>query len=106
MRVALVTINIKPEFRDRFIEESVLEAQGSVQNEPGCIRFDILQDEQDPNRVYLYEVYRDAAAEEAHLQTPHFLRWDKATRDWFATPYEIAECETVYPEEADWVPQA
>ena len=106
MKVALVTINIKPEFRDRFMEESLLDAQGSVQNEPGCFRFDILQDDQDPNRVYLYEVYRDAAAEEAHMQMPHFLRWEKATRDWFATPIEVATCETVYPEETDWVAQA
>ena len=86
MKAALVTIDVKPEFREQFIEESRLDAEGSLANEPGCMRFDILQDNQDPNRFYLYEVYQGDAAEKAHVDTPHFKRWEAATRDWFARP--------------------
>ena len=56
------------------------DAQGSVQNEPGCLRFDVIQDSADPNRIWLYEVYVDQAAFKAHLQTPHFIKWRE--RPW------------------------
>lgn len=102
MKVALVTVDIKPEHRDRFMEEILLDARGSVENEPGCVRFDVLQDDENPNRVYLYEVYRDEAAEEAHLKMPHFIRWENATKDWFARPMEVINCTSVYPEDSAW----
>ena len=82
----LVTCRIKPEHRDAFIAALLDDARGSVANEPGCVRFDVIADEEDPNRIHLYEVYRDRAAFDAHLQTPHFLRWRATTQDWFAEP--------------------
>ena len=51
------------------------EGQGSVRDEPGCFRFDIHQDAEVPTRFYLYKVYTDEAAFQAHLETPHFLTW-------------------------------
>ena len=65
-----VTIDIQPEHVDAFIEASVGDAQGSTRDEPGCFRFDMHQDAENPARFYLYEVYRDVAAFEAHLETP------------------------------------
>jgi quinol monooxygenase YgiN len=102
LQAVIVTIDVKPEFRERFIEESRLDAEGSVGNEPGCARFDVIQDRTDPNRFYLYEVYRDAAAEEAHLHTPHFKRWEAATRDWFARPFTLVSGSTLYPPDDAW----
>ena len=37
------------------------DAKGSVNNEPGCLRFDVIQEGADPNRIWLYEVYVDEA---------------------------------------------
>ena len=65
MYIIVAPIQINPGFRGRFIEEMVLDAKGSVENEPGCLRFDIVQDGDDPNRIWLYEVYVDEAAFEA-----------------------------------------
>jgi hypothetical protein len=31
-------------------------------DEPGCLRFDVVADRDDPQRFYFYEVYRDEAA--------------------------------------------
>ena len=45
---------------------------------PGCLRFDVLQDQADDNHFYFYEVYRDEAAFQAHGQAPHFARWRAA----------------------------
>ena len=72
MIALLVTIDIQPEFKERFMEELLLDAKGANDDEPGCLRFDVLQDSEDPNRVHLYEVYKDDAAIAAHREAPHF----------------------------------
>ena len=82
MHVVIVPIQIKDGFKDQFIEELLLDAKGSVNDEPGCLRFDVIQDPEVPNRVWLYEVYKDAAAFEAHTQAPHFVKWREATQEW------------------------
>ncbi len=40
--------------------------------EPGNLRYDLWQDQTDPNRFVLDELYVDAAAVAAHRATPHF----------------------------------
>ncbi len=46
-------------------------------NEPGYSRFDVIQDAGDANRVWVYEVYQDEVAYQAHLRAPHLKKlWD------------------------------
>ena len=75
MYVLIVPIHIKPEHREAFLESMLDDAIGSVRDEPGCLRFDVIQDSSDPNCIYLYEVYRDEAAFQSHTEAPHFVRW-------------------------------
>ncbi len=103
MHVLLVTIQIKPEHRQAFIESMLDDARGSVLDEPGCLRFDVLQDSQDPNKIYLYEAYRDEAAFQAHLQAPHFIRWRDTVKDWYAAPTQVFTCSNIFPSDAGWV---
>jgi quinol monooxygenase YgiN len=70
----VVTINIKPGFKEPFMQSMLEDAAGSMNHEPGCLRFDVLQDSQVPHRIYLMEVYRDEAAFETHTQQPHFTK--------------------------------
>ncbi len=56
MHSIFVTIRIKPGFADRFTEASFGDGQGSVRDEPGCFRFDILKNSSDPNLFHLYEM--------------------------------------------------
>ena len=77
-----VTIRIKEGYADQFTEASFGDAQGSTRDEPECYRFDILQDDGDPNRIHLYEVYKDEDAFHAHTQAPHFIKWRDASADW------------------------
>lgn len=102
MKVLMVTIDIKPEFKERFMVEMEADAIGSNNDEPGCLRFDILQDSKDPNRIHLYEVYRDEAAVEVHRQARHYLKWRAAVKDWVAAPYTVAQCSNVYPSDDSW----
>ena len=73
MWVTIAPIQIKAEYKEQFIKEIVDDARGSVNDEPGCMRFDVIQDANDPNRIWLYEVYRDEAAAQAHTQVPQRL---------------------------------
>jgi autoinducer 2-degrading protein len=82
MYVIIAPIQIKEGYKDRFIEEMISDARGSVNDEPGCLRFDIIQDASDPNRIWLYEVYKDQTAFEAHIKAPHFIKWRDAVKDW------------------------
>ncbi|RUW60724.1 putative quinol monooxygenase [Mesorhizobium sp. M7A.F.Ca.US.008.03.1.1] len=51
-------------------------ATASVRDEPGCRRFDVVEPEEEPGRILIYEIYDDAAAFEYHCRTPHFLNFD------------------------------
>ncbi|MCH8207257.1 MAG: antibiotic biosynthesis monooxygenase, partial [Chloroflexi bacterium] len=92
-----VTIQLKPGFREQFAEASLGDAQGSVRDEPGCFRFDILHDDSDPNRFHLYEVYTDQAALEAHRETPHYKKWRATVQDWFDGEPQRVPMTTVFP---------
>lgn len=106
MLVIIAKIQIKPEFRGRFMESMLDDARGSVENEPGCLHFSVVEDGEDPNRIYLFEVYRDQADFAAHQQTPHYLRWRDTVKDWFAAPTEVIRGRNVYPPNEAWKKQA
>ena len=97
-----VTIQIKPGFRDRFIEASLGDAQGSVRDEPGCFRFDMLENVSDPNRFHLYEVYADEAALEDHRKAPHYLKWRETVKDWFEGEPQRVMTNTIFPSNDGW----
>ena len=97
-----VTINIRPEHVEAFMEASVGDAEGSTRDEPGCFRFDMHQDAATPARFYLYEVYRDEAAFEAHLETPHFIRWRDAVTPFFDGEIEKIDMKTLFPSDEGW----
>ncbi len=85
MHVTLVHIHVKPEHVADLVAASLENARAAV-DEPGNLRFDLLQSREDPTRFVFYEAYRDEAAAQAHKTTPHYLRWRDAVADWMAEP--------------------
>ncbi len=59
-------------------------ASQSLLDEPGCHRFDVLTDPARPGEVFLYELYHDASAFDAHLTTAHFQAFDRAAASMIA----------------------
>ena len=98
MNVLLVNIHVKPESVAAFQAATLANARQSAR-EPGVVRFDVLQQSDDPTRFVLYEAYRDAAAVAAHKETDHYQRWAAATAEMFAAPRTRA----LYTE-AFWTP--
>lgn len=82
MQALVVEFHIKPAFIDAFEAAIVENACASRGTEPGCRQFDVCRDPNDPALFFLYELYDDEAAVQAHLQTAHFLRMNEATAEW------------------------
>jgi len=87
MHVTLVHVHVKSESVDEFIQASIANHEKSVQ-EPGNLRFDLLQDPQDPTHFILYEAYREEADAKAHKQTAHYLAWRDNVAAMMAQPRE------------------
>ena len=67
-----IKTRVKPGCADAFLTAIKVNAAASVASEPGCLVFDVSQDREDRDVIYLYEIYQDDAAYEAHTQTAHF----------------------------------
>jgi (4S)-4-hydroxy-5-phosphonooxypentane-2,3-dione isomerase len=82
MSVFTITVEfaVEPGSAAAFLEHMLANAQASLENEPGCLRFDVLQPEGAGDRVFLYEIYRDRAAFDAHATSPHYLAFAEATQ--------------------------
>lgn len=102
MLILHVTIQVKPEHAKEFLEVVRYDAEHSEKDEPGCLRFDVIQDKDDLNRFYFYEVYRDEAALEAHRQTPHFKLYAEKSKPWLAAPAERRFGKNLIPADAAW----
>jgi quinol monooxygenase YgiN len=77
MLVVLVQVVVKNEMLPEFERAILANADGARTREPGCVRFDVSQREDDPGQWLFYEVYKDAAAFEAHRATPHFAAYQQ-----------------------------
>lgn len=97
MHAIFVTVKIKPDQRQRFLDVVEDDATSSVRDEPGCLEFQVLQDRADPDTFYLYEVYRDEEAAQAHRRTPHFGRWDAALPELLREPVARLPLTRVLP---------
>jgi (4S)-4-hydroxy-5-phosphonooxypentane-2,3-dione isomerase len=89
-----VTFELVAGHRDRFLELVGENAATSLRAEPGCHRFDVLIPERE-DAVFLYEIYTDRAAFDAHLASDHFKAFNEATAGMVAgktiTPFALLE---------------
>lgn len=84
MLVITVDIELREGAAAAFMPLISENARLSLAEEPGCHHFDVCVGEDDPRRIFLYEIYDDAAAFEAHLASPHFAAFDAASADMVA----------------------
>src|SRR5262249_8023004 len=54
-------------------------AQARLKDEPGTLQFEVLLPKDDDTKVRVYEMYRDAAAFEVHLNGPSLAQWNEET---------------------------
>jgi autoinducer 2-degrading protein len=104
MHALVVRVKVKPEHIERYKEEIVADAIGSVRDEPGCLRFDVSVDTSDPTVLYFYEVYRDEAAFGEHTRAPHFIKYRDATQG-MAEESVVHRATLLFPPDSAWSKQ-
>jgi (4S)-4-hydroxy-5-phosphonooxypentane-2,3-dione isomerase len=82
---------------EAFREATLANARASVQ-EPGVARFDVIQQEDDPARFELIEIYRTPEAAATHKTTAHYLTWRDTVAPLMAEPRSSTRYRAVFPE--------
>ncbi len=55
------------------------EIEASIANEPGVLMLHAVAERERPEQIRILEVYANRLAYEAHIQTPHFLKYKQGT---------------------------
>lgn len=96
MIIYVVTVYVKPEHVDAFIDATIENAR-NTRKEPTNIRFDVLQSTDDPTRFTLYEVYKEGGVE-AHKTTDHYKKWRETVAEMMAKPREGNKHKNITPD--------
>ena len=101
MLVVHVHVHVKPECINDFIAASSENARQSAQ-EAGIARFDVVQQQEDPTRFVLVEVYRTPKSPAAHKATPHYAKWRDAVEPMMAEPRFSVKFTNLFPDDTGW----
>ncbi len=102
MIVTFVHIWVKKEFLNDFIDATIENHKNSIL-ESGNLRFDILQDDNDPTKFVLYEAYESEEASACHKSTDHYLKWRDTVAEWMSKPREGLKHKIICPtEKSQW----
>jgi (4S)-4-hydroxy-5-phosphonooxypentane-2,3-dione isomerase len=96
MLIVHVHVRIRPGRVADFLAATLVNARASLA-EPGVLRFDVIQDNDDPDHVVLVELYRDADAAAAHKQEPHYATWRDTVAEMMAEPRASAKFAAIFP---------
>ena len=101
MNIVLVHVHVKPEFVEAFKQASIENASNSIKEE-GIARFDVIQQNDDPTRFILVEVYKTAEASTAHKETAHYAQWRDTVAEMMAEPRQGIKYTNIHPEDSGW----
>jgi quinol monooxygenase YgiN len=101
MFIVHVFVHVKPDQVEGFRNATLENARNSIQ-EPGIARFDVIQQQDDPTRFVLVEVYRTPDDPARHKETTHYQKWRDAVADMMAEPRTSVKYTNVFPDEQGW----
>jgi len=101
MIIVHVHVHVKPDAVDAFAAATLENARNSAR-EPGVVRFDVVQQEDDPTRFLLVEIYRAAEDPGRHKETAHYATWRQAVEPMMAEPRRSVKYRALFPEPMRW----
>lgn len=101
MLIVHVHVHVKPDSVEAFKAATLANARASVQ-EPGIARFDVIQQNDNPARFILVEVYRSVEATAAHKETAHYATWRDAVAPMMAEPRTAVKYTNYFPGDEGW----
>lgn len=96
MLVVHVHVHVKPECLEAFKAATLENAKASLR-EPGIARFDLAQQQEDPTRFVLVEVYRTDDAPVKHKETAHYQKWRDTVASMMGEPRTSVKYTNVSP---------
>jgi len=102
MLIVHVHVHVKADQVEAFKVASLENARNSIR-EPGVARFDVIQQQDDPTRFVLVEVYRSLEDPARHKDTAHYKTWRDTVADMMAEPRTSTKYTNVFPDEQGWV---
>jgi (4S)-4-hydroxy-5-phosphonooxypentane-2,3-dione isomerase len=100
MIVTCVYLNVLPAMVNSFIDATTENHLESV-NEPGNLRFDLLQQSDDKCRFMIYEAYETEEAAADHKTTAHYLKWRDSVKDFMAEPRQGIKYQIIEPNDKE-----
>jgi (4S)-4-hydroxy-5-phosphonooxypentane-2,3-dione isomerase len=101
MLIVHVFVHVKPDSVDAFTAATLENARNSAK-EPGVVRFDVVQQDDDPTRFVLMEIYRTAADPARHKEMAHYATWRDTVAPMMAEPRTSVKYHELFPEPAGW----
>ena len=71
--------------------------EAAMRKEPGVLSLYAVFEQKKPNHLTILEVYADEAAYQAHLKTPHFLKYKNGTQG-MVQELELVDTNPLIPE--------
>jgi autoinducer 2-degrading protein len=96
MIVNCVNIHVKTKSITSFIDATRANHSESVK-EPGNLRFDLIQETDDPSRFMIYEAFESDEAAAFHKTTAHYLLWRDLVKDYMAEPRQGVKYKIIAP---------
>jgi autoinducer 2-degrading protein len=100
MLVTTVQVKVNADKIQDFITATIENHNHSIK-EPGNMRFDILQSQNEPDCFTLYEAYATEAAAASHKETAHYLKWRETVASWMAQPRKGVAHKVLAPVERE-----
>lgn len=100
MLVVHVHVHVQAGSVEAFKQATLANARESLK-EPGVARFDVGQQQDEPTRFVLVEVYRDTAAAAAHKETKHYPIWRDAVAAMMAEPRYSVKFNHLFPDDVN-----
>jgi (4S)-4-hydroxy-5-phosphonooxypentane-2,3-dione isomerase len=97
MLIVQVHVLVKENYIKDFIETTKENAKSSIL-EPGIVRFDIIQQIDEPNNFILYEIYRTAQDTAKHKNTEHYRVWRDKVQNMMAEPRRSVKYQNIFPD--------
>ncbi len=101
MFIVHVFVHVKSDRIEDFKSASIENARNSIE-EPGIARFDVIQQQDDPSRFVLVEVYRTADDPARHKETPHYQKWRDSVEEMMMAPRQSVKYQNIFPGEEGW----
>ncbi len=94
MYVLFVTIFVKPDFVNSFIEATTKYAE-ITRSEIGNNRYELFRSEDDPNCFVIYEEYQSKDGFLFHRETEHAVKWKDVVEEMMAAPRDRIRCHKI-----------